>query len=272
MQPLIVASVGNSRTKLGIFRGKDLDSFEAHFNTEIAGIVARLSELTKEGVPVALASVNDRVADAIQSGVESLSGTEVLRVGRDFPVPIAIALDDISTIGQDRLLNAIGAYSKIGQACIVIDCGTATTVDFVDGQGTFQGGAIAPGVRMNLKALHDQIPALPLVEFAVPDAARGPLGKDTRHAMTLGAVATVRGLVHYLIDRYAEYYEAYPTVIATGGDAAMLFENDELVEKIIPSLQLIGIHEAFVKAATGDIDEPENDEDDGRDERDENED
>ncbi len=272
MQPLIVASVGNSRTKLGIFRGKDLDSFEAHFNTDIAGIVARLSELTKEGVSVALASVNDRVADAVQSGVEAASGTEVLRVGRDFPVPIAIALDDVSTIGQDRLLNAIGAFSKISQACIVIDCGTATTVDFVDGQGTFQGGAIAPGVRVNLKALHDQIPALPLVDFSVPDVARGPLGKDTRHAMTLGALASVRGLVHYLIDRYAEYYEAYPTVIATGGDAALLFENDELVEKIIPSLQLIGIHEAFIKAAEGDIEAPDRDEDDERDERDENED
>ncbi len=268
MQPLIVASVGNSRTKLGIFRGKDLDSFEAHFNTDIAGIVARLTELSKEGVSIALASVNDKVADAVQSEVEALSGNEVFRVGRDFPVPIAIALDDPSTIGQDRLLNAIGAYSKIGQACIVIDCGTATTVDFVDGEGTFQGGAIAPGVRMNLKALHDQIPALPLVEFSVPDGVRGPLGKDTRHAMTLGAIASVRGLVHFLIDRYAEYYEAYPTVIATGGDAAMLFENDELVEKIIPSLQLIGIHEAFVKAAEGDIETPDADEEDIEDEED----
>jgi len=100
---------------------------------------------------------------------------------------------------------------------------------------------------MMLRALHERTAALPLLEATIPDAARGVFGKDTRHAMLLGARAAVIGMVRYLIDQYADSYGAYPQVIATGGDAASLFEDEPLVEHIVPDLQLVGILEA-VKA------------------------
>jgi type III pantothenate kinase len=59
----------------------------------------------------------------------------------------------------------------------------------------------------------------------------------------LGALGSVRGLVHFMIERYAEFYEGYPQIVATGGDAPLLFEKDELVEHIVPDLQLVGILE-----------------------------
>src|SRR5436190_2054338 len=94
-------------------------------------------------------------------------------------------LEQSEALGKDRLHNAMGAYSRAEQACIVIDAVTAVTVDFVDGEGTYHGGAIAPGLYMMLGALHDRTAALPAVGFE----AIGPgeaFGKDTRRAMLLG--------------------------------------------------------------------------------------
>ncbi len=147
-------------------------------------------------------------------------------------------------MGDDRLLNALGAYARSKQACVIVDAGTAVTVDFVDGEGVFHGGAIAPGVKMMLDAMHERTAALPAVDMKpelLPGAAEAPFGKTTAQAMVVGVVAAARGLAHSLIDRYAEFYHAYPRVIATGGDAALLFDNDDLVEHLVPDLTLIGL-------------------------------
>ena len=151
------------------------------------------------------------------------------------------ALDDASTLGQDRILCAFAAYKRAQQACVVIDAGTAITVDFVDGEGTFQGGAIAPGLAMMLDAMHSHTASLPKLEFAPCDESRGAFGKDTAHAMMLGVTAAAAGMVRYLIDRYALAYEAYPQVIATGGDAQAILENEDFVDRVVPDLILLGI-------------------------------
>ena len=77
-------------------------------------------------------------------------------------------LDPETITGVDRLLNAAAAYATLKQACVVVDAGTAVTVDFVDGHGTFHGGAIAPGARLQIDALHRGTDALPDVQ-AAPD-------------------------------------------------------------------------------------------------------
>lgn len=256
---VLAVSVGNSRVKYGWFRAGALEEHGAVANAEAEATVRQMASRGRgEGTPlVVLASVNDGIAARVEAELEAGFGASVERIGRDVPIPMAHNLDDASTVGQDRLLNALGAYAKAGGACVVIDCGTAVTVDFVDGQGTFCGGAIAPGVRMMLGALHAGTAALPKVEYEPPPAARGPFGKDTRHAMLLGVTRAVQGLVHELIDRYADAYGAYPRIIATGGDSPALFEGDELVEHIVPALQLLGMHEALRRSLEHDEDLPE---------------
>ncbi len=241
---VILISIGNTRTQVGLLEAGEIAGVSSHPNDGPEALRSALARLVNEhaGVPAVIASVNPPVATATERELEAL-GVEVHRLGRDVGIELTHSLDDDSTVGQDRLLNAIGAYSRAKQACIIIDAGTAITVDFVDGEGVFHGGAIAPGVRMMLRALHEQTAALPALEFTPPDPARGPLGKDTPHAMLIGVTSAARGLSHLLIDRYAEFYGAYPRVIATGGDARALFEGDELVESIIPDLTLVGLAE-----------------------------
>lgn len=243
---IVTMGVGNTRTRLGLMQGKNLQDPQALLNTDLDGIVAAVEKLleTSPATPVVTASVNRKVSDQIIRRLEEIPGCEVFQIGEDIPVPLMHSLDDATTVGHDRLLCALGAYSRAGQACVVIDAGTAITVDFVDGEGTFHGGAIAPGLQMMLDAMHKGTAALPQISFEAPDPARGIFGKDTKHAMLLGVIASARGVARTLIDQYAEFYEAYPQVVATGGDAAFLFENDPLVEHVVPDLQLVGIYES----------------------------
>ena len=271
---MALISVGNTRTRVAKAFGNELEPSRVFENTdESRGAIAKavveaLGEADADG-RVVIASVNDAVAGRIEAALRE-AGLEPLKFGRDVPVPIVTSLPDESTVGTDRLLDALGAYARSKQACVVIDAGTAITVDFVDGEGTFHGGAIAPGVRMMLRAMHEQTAALPEVALspdllpARPATEDGPLGapfgKNTSQAMAIGAVSAARGLAHELIDRYAEFYQGYPRVVATGGDAPLLFEHDGLVEVIVPDLTLLGMLEAIKVLEQIDLsgdDEPE---------------
>lgn len=255
---LLLVSVGNTRTRAALVRDGELEPSHVVHNQDLAALCRAVAELggpVEPGaarLPVLIASVNRPVSDAVEQHLRG-AGRHVSRLGTaagDLPIPIQNALEDASTVGADRLLDALGAYSRAKAACVVIDAGTAITVDFVDGEGVFHGGAIAPGVHMMLSALHERTASLPHISLAdagaeVAAASAAAFGRTTRQAMLVGVLSAARGLAHRLIDRYAEFYGAYPRVIATGGDAPLLFENDELVEHIVPDLPLVGMLEAF---------------------------
>lgn len=252
---LLAVQVGNTRVQLGLFDEQSLDRSFRFPNDDIAAIVAEAARLWEEirdqpQAAIMLASVNDKVAKPLQSMLEDQLGAEIYRIGDDIPVPIGESLDPETLVGADRLLNAAAAWDTLKQACVIVDAGTAVTVDFVDGAGTFHGGAIAPGLAMQLKALHEHTDALPLLTFRKPSAEAW--GKNTTEAMLRGVYEGVRGLVWKLVERYAEAYGAFPLVIATGGDADALFGEDELVNRIVPDLTLQGMAVAARHALAAD--------------------
>jgi type III pantothenate kinase len=255
---LVAVSVGNTRTRIGVFRGRELASSGAVVNTDLPGVVRAIvgAGLKNSTAPLVMASVNDPIAEQIMREAAPAvrgRGGEIYRFGSDLSIQVPHSLGDASGVGQDRLLNALGAYSRAQQACIIVDAGTAITVDFVDGQGIFHGGAIGPGLNLMLMALHEHTAALPALRFEQP-AEGSPFGKDTREAMLLGVQGAARGMVRHLIEKYSEFYEAYPQIIATGGDARTLFESDDIVEHIVPDLTLIGM-QAACQIELGEADE-----------------
>ena len=252
MIPLLAISVGNTRTSIGAFLDGKLLESERIDNADPAALARAAKRLWEtldgddERVCV-IASVNDPVANELERTLASTLTTEVSRIGRDVAAPIGACLDSDTTPGADRLLNAAAAWDVMRCACIVVDAGTAVTVDFIDGEGVFHGGAIAPGASMQLAALHERTAALPRVAFAHPDDV--PFGRNTAEAMLQGVYHGLRGLVWRLVERYAEGYGAFPPVIATGGDAVTLFSDDELIDRIVPELTLQGIAVAVRRAA-----------------------
>jgi type III pantothenate kinase len=256
---LIAISVGNSRTTVGRFVGLEPRESRSLANDRLDELGAYIATLA--GAPVetersaiVLASVNKAHADRVADRIEAGSDRQLYVLGDDLQIPIRGRLDPSAQTGQDRLLAALAAHDVMEQACVVVDAGTAITVDFVDGEGVFQGGAIAPGLRMGLAALHTGAEALPEVELAPPDADE-TFGRNTRQAMLIGVIEGARGLVRTLVERYAEAYGAYPPVVATGGDAELLFAADPLIDRVVPDLALRGVAVACARALDPDAED-----------------
>lgn len=249
---LIAVSVGNTNAQIGLIEsGKLAQRFTLACNDApaIADTIASLAREAGARTPrlaVIMATVNPLASSAVEAALKerldvgSGEGWVVYLIGRDLDVPMQGRLDPEAVTGHDRILAALAAYDTMKQACIVVDAGTAITVDFVDGEGVFHGGAIAPGPRISLHALHQSTAALPDLAFQKPDAD-ATFGRNTAQAMYQGVYHAARGLVRTLAERYAEAYGAYPPVIATGGDAHLLFDDDELVDRIVDDLVLRGI-------------------------------
>lgn len=251
---VLAVSVGNTRTKLGLFVEGKLEKTLAltaeQLETQLPGFVKpageALAETTQTGV--LLATVNPQVSECVEQLLrQSLPASwqaPILWVDRDVPIAIGHQLDREALTGQDRLLNAAAAYDTLKQACVVVDAGTAITVDFIDGAGTFHGGAIAPGASLMLRSLHEHTAQLPEIEPAVPEEA---IGHNTVQAMRTGMYHGLRGMVRELVEKYAETIGSFPMVVATGGDAELLFHDYELVERIVPDLTLLGMAASYRK-------------------------
>ena len=241
--PFLAITVGNTRSAIAILDDAVIEDKSSFNSTQTSDIVEYALKVWKslegESPQIVMASTNESVASILSATLEDQTSKQIWQIGEDVPVAIGQHLDPETITGVDRLLNGAAAWELAKQACVVIDAGTCVTVDFVDGEGTFHGGAIAPGARMQLEAMHNGTTTLPEVEFEPP--LNEAFGKNTAQAMLQGVFHGIQGMVRQLTEQYAARYGAFPRVIATGGDALTLFEDDDLVEQIVPDLQLQGI-------------------------------
>ena len=251
---LLAVNVGNTRTRLGAFvEGELVECATLENGKQVALGDAMDRAFTplreREDTVVLMGSVNPEVAERVESQLTAHLKRPVHRVEREFPIPIGRQLDPEAIVGDDRLLNAAAAYDVLKQACVVIDAGTAITVDLIDGAGTFHGGAIAPGAQLMLDSLTKRTSHLPEVEFERPNE---PIGHNTVQAMRCGVYYGLRGVVRELVERYAEIAGSFPTVVATGGDSNLLFRDFDLVDRVIPDLTLRGIAVTLRRAIEAD--------------------
>jgi type III pantothenate kinase len=245
---LLAVAVGNTRIRWGVFEGNELVEAHSLLVKEVNTLGSVLSPMALEAELAVMSSVNDAVTNTAERVLDGVLECEIARINRDVGVPLRHTLDEPVTVGADRVLCALAAWERTHQACVVIDAGTAITVDLVDGKGVFQGGAILPGGAMMLAAMKAGTAQLPAVEWPPAQLPKEAIGHNTADAMVLGVLGAARGAIRHLVEQYSELYGGYPQVVATGGDAALFFEDDGLVEHIIPDLQLIGIRISIEKA------------------------
>jgi type III pantothenate kinase len=159
-------------------------------------------------------------------------------------LPIRVNVDEPAKVGLDRLFGAVAAKATVpmGTPAITVDVGTAATVNLIDADGAFQGGAILPGPRLMARSLHEFTAKLPLVEPAIP--ATGPPGKNTTDAIQHGISNALVGGVHALVSLMADTCPRPPWLFLTGGAHHLLDGyRSERVERAIavPTLTLDGI-------------------------------
>ena len=156
---------------------------------------------------------------------------------------IDIKINNKKEIGDDRLINAIAAYKKFGGNLIIVDLGTATTFDIVGAGGEYLGGAIAPGINLSLKALHDMTAQLPRISIK---KQQNVIGKNTVEAMNSGVYFGYISLLEGMLEKIENELGCKTTRIITGGLAEIF--KDALKNSINhhePDLTLEGLNMVY---------------------------
>lgn len=249
---LIVADIGNTTVHLGLC---DEGAIVRDDRVAVEGlgrgerppaIVDALGRGTN--FSVVMATVNPPARSPFANWSREVLGVSPLEVGRDIPVPIPVRVERPGDVGVDRLLNALSAYDRIGGACIVVDFGTAITLDVVAPDGAYVGGAIAPGLRLSAQALWDRAALIPPVEIVPTEAA---IGQSTDEAVRIGVIQGALGLVDRLLGRVGSALGGDPRVVATGGDAELIAGLSDCIDEVIPRLTLDGIRIAWERSDRG---------------------
>ncbi len=248
---VIVIDIGNTTVGVGTWQAGNLlaplsVSIEDQKAFEEAW--AGHASACPRGRPAAtvIASVVPNTLQRIRSFVTEAVARQALVVGESIPLPMDLAVD-AKGVGVDRVCTAAVVYDRLKTACTVVTFGTAVTVDLVDDEGTFQGGAILPGLRMQLQALHHYTAALPEVEPGLPPA---PYGRNTVEAIQAGVCRGIAGAVRALVESYATSLNRWPQVVATGGDAEFLAPQCDFVDTLVSHLTLRGVGFAYTKHMT----------------------
>jgi len=167
-------------------------------------------------------------------------------VGEIKDLGLKILIDRPTEVGADRLVNAVAAHATYPGPLIVLDFGTATTFDVIDGEGNYRGGVISPGINLSLQALHMAAAKLPHIAVERPDHA---IGRGTNEAMQSGVYWGYIGLIEGLVTRIAaelagETGDDTPaTVIATGGLAPLFANGTEAIQHVDEDLTMRGLVE-----------------------------
>jgi len=235
----LVLDIGNSRIKGGLFEGKTLTK---SFGFPIAQADQILSLLQGHSIArVLISSVHAPTEEKVKALLSEknipfhLLDYKKLKMGFDVEEP--------EQLGQDRIAGAYGALTLFPiYDCVVVDCGTAITVDLIAKEGRYLGGMIYPGGVLCAKALSNYTDKLPLV---TPQKPSSPLAKTTVTHLQSGIYYGQLGAIERMI---AELCLSAPSpssvkVIATGGGTEGNIDLEELVDKVEPHLVLLGLHE-----------------------------
>jgi len=241
---LLTVSLGNTNVSFGLFEADPSTPLKAsrlmrHGRLPAADLPLLADRIGQQPIRrIALASVAPAMTDRAISLLSGSYQAEVLVAGRDLPYGIEIQCQEPDQVGADRLLNAIAAYARTRTATLVVDIGTAITVNAVSARGAFCGGAIAPGPALMLRSLHEHAALLPAVTYEKPASV---LGRNTIAAMRSGAHWGAVALVESLVARMAEELSPRAPIILTGGDAEPIARDLNMKFELRPALTLEGL-------------------------------
>jgi type III pantothenate kinase len=168
-------------------------------------------------------------------------GVQPMIAGQDRAAwPIVLDVEEPQSVGADRALNAIAAHAKHKGDLVVIDFGTATTFDVVDGDGAYKGGIIAPGINLSIDALVNAAAMLPRVAIDAPESDT-VIGRTTESQMIIGIYWGYVAMIEGLTERLQRELGRPVTVVATGGLADLFDKHTKAFDAIEPDLTIQGL-------------------------------
>lgn len=256
--PLVAVDIGNSRMKLGLFVRPWLDGLpEPDSTLHLTGDEPDLDLLgrdllmrTRGRVSWWIGSVNRPLSSRLTDWLHAHRPEDRVTLLASGDLPLRVAVERPDMVGIDRLLDAVAANQlrQPGRPAIVIDMGSAITLNLISQDGNFRGGAILPGIGMAARAMHAFTDLLPLVDLNELAAPPAPLGTATVPAMESGlfwgAVGAIRELIRRLVGEDANRVD----VFLTGGAAPALAHVLSDTARYVPHLTLAGIALAAARA------------------------
>lgn len=249
---IICIDIGNTNIKYAIYDGDDLKvSFRVSTDSK------RTSDEYGSQLITMLSVRNISPADIkggiLSSVVPSLDYTilhmcgvylkiKLLQLAPGIKSGLSLRCDNVKEVGADRIVNCVSAivrYGKENQAIIVVDFGTATTINIISPEHEFIGGVIAPGIKGSLDSLVNGTAKLPRIEIEAPKSV---IAKNTVTNMQAGIVYGFAGMVEFLIKKIKKELKCEDVItIATGGFSEVIARETNAIDKVDKLLTLEGL-------------------------------
>jgi type III pantothenate kinase len=246
---LLATEVGNTNTTFGLFAesGALISSYRLSTERErmpdewfalLAALLASDRHTLQEVDGAIISSVVPSVTTWLVDMTRSRLGIDPVVVTGELDVGLDLDVEEPRQLGADRIVDCVAAFARYGGPAIVIDLGTATTIDVIGPDGAYLGGAIAAGVGTSLKALANNAAQLFNVELHMPERV---IGRNTADQLRAGIVAGHLALLEGMIERTRAELGADATVILTGGLAPLFAGRSPLFDHYDPDLTLNGL-------------------------------
>jgi len=245
----LTMDVGNTNIKLALFEGDQLKKYwrlstnktntSDEFGMTINGLFthAGLQMSCVEGI--IMSSVVPTINYTLEHMCKSYFGITPMMVAPGIKTGLNLKYENPRELGSDRIANAVAAQAEYGGPCIFIDFGTATTFGAIDASGAFAGGCICPGLKLTSEALVSGTAKLPRFELVRPEHV---INRTTVSNLQAGVIYGYIGQIHYLVKKFREELNAPDAlVVATGGMAVLVAEEDGIIDKLDGLLTLKGL-------------------------------
>jgi type III pantothenate kinase len=232
---LLAIDAGNSNIKLALFNG---DELRAQWRLT-SGELDQVASMDPQGVEaIVIASVVPALNPTLTRIAEDHFNLTPVVVDHTTPTVLKLLYDSPAELGADRIVDAVAAVEKYGAPCIVVDFGTATTFNAINGAREFLGGAISPGLMTCSEALFARAAKLPRVQFERPEKV---IGSSTVAAIQSGLYHGYVGLVDGVLEKMIAEMKVTPRVVATGGLAHAIASASQYIEHVDDTLTLEGL-------------------------------
>ncbi len=242
---ILAVDIGNTNISIGSFKEKKLNALFCINNKYLVNQKASFPlepNILDKSKYIIVASVNPKIESAFYKYVGKKHKKKILTIGKEIKPIIPILVKNPQKVGIDRVLNALAAYKRTKTSTIVIDFGTAITIDIVSEKGEYVGGLILPGIRTSAYALNKQTALLPEVDIRKPVKI---IGNNVENAIKAGIYFGTVGSISHIIREVRKVYRDLQYTIATGGDAKIFKKDIPEIDKFIPLLTLDGIRITF---------------------------
>ena len=254
---LLAVDAGNTNILVGVYNGDKLETTfrittkisrtADEFGLDICNLI-EMAGLDWHDIDAAvIASVVPDIMHSLTQAIKGYMKVDSLIIDSKTETGITVKIPNPAEMGPDRIADAAAAYAIYGGPVLIVDFGTATTYGIVTEKGDLTGVAISPGVRIVSEALTTNAAKLPRVELSFPKSV---IGRNTEQSMQAGILYGYVGEIEYIVRKIkSEIGDA--KVIATGGFAQIFAEKTDVIDKVVPTLTLMGLNRIYEKNCKG---------------------